>query len=98
MWQAVGSEREREIRPGFLTQTQGTVEKSQENVVLETQIQSKVFTPFYWFHLSIQNVPGSQQAEPEASADHHLISVRPSLEQKHQIAAYSEQTLTDLLI
>lgn len=33
MWQAVGCVRE--IRPVLLTQTQGSVEKSQENVVLE---------------------------------------------------------------
>lgn len=61
-------ERERYDR-SFLTQTQGS-EKTQEDVILEGD---KLFPPSYRFQLSVQKVPGSHQAGPEASADHQLM-------------------------
>lgn len=60
----------------FFTQTQGPVEKSQEDVVWEGDPNTGKLFPApnpYRCQLSVQRVPASNRAGPEASADHQLI-------------------------
>lgn len=100
MWQAVGWERD--TTGLFNTNTRACWEITGECSFRDTNTVESASPPFIGFSSPFRMCLGATSLGPRrvltTSWSWLPQSVCLSLEQKHQIAAYSEQTLTDLLI